>query len=73
MSEYEFFSFCKSVRTSENYENSYSRVKINNVNFRKSVVLWANSGGDVTSEYDVDQNMKVLLKKIMRMRCRDED
>ena len=46
-------------------------MKIDNVNFRKSVVLWANSGGDVTSEYDVDQNMKVLLKKIMRMRCRD--
>ena len=30
--------------TSENYENLCSRVKINNVNFRKSVVLWANSG-----------------------------
>ena len=31
-------------------------MKIDNVNFRKSVVSWANSGGDVTSEYDVDQN-----------------
>ena len=32
-------------------------MKINNVNFRKSVVLWANSGGgDVTSEHYVDTN-----------------
>ena len=31
--------------TSENYENLYSRVKIDNVNFRKSVVLGADSGG----------------------------
>ena len=30
--------------TSENYENSDSRVKINNVNFRKSMELCANSG-----------------------------
>ena len=30
--------------TRENYENSYSRVKINNVNFRKSMELCANSG-----------------------------
>ena len=37
--------------------NLSSRVKISNVNFRKSVVLWANSGGgDVTSEHYVDTN-----------------
>ena len=29
---------------SENYENSYAQVKINNVNFRKSIELCANSG-----------------------------
>ena len=40
----EFFNFRECGSTSENYENSYSRVKIDNVNFRKSIELCANSG-----------------------------
>ena len=40
----EFFNFRECDSTSENYENSFSRVKICNVNFRKSIELWCNSG-----------------------------
>ena len=39
----EFFNFRECDSTSENYENSFSRVKICNVNFRKSIELCANS------------------------------
>ena len=45
--------------TGENYENLCSRVKIDNVNFRKSVVLCANSGGD-KKEHD-------MLKQVTRL------
>ena len=41
----EIFQISRVRSQSESYENVRSRVKVSNVNFRKSVVLWANSGG----------------------------
>ena len=48
--------------TSENYENSDSRVKINNVNFRKSMELCANSDDSLqNSKFTSELNLLLAI------------